>query len=326
MRRAFAETLTSLAESDPRIAFITGDLGFQVFDEFEKKFGKRYINAGVAEAQMIYTAAGMALEGWRPFAYSIASFATARPFEQIRYCVAYPALPVILVGAGRGYLYSTSGVSHHAGDDLGLMSSLPGMTVVAPGDPTEIRELLPQLVKRGGPAYFTVGKFGEPTYVGEETSVVGKARKLRSGSRLALLSTGEIANEVLKAVDSLHADGLTPAVYQYHTIKPFDADTLNFLAQEFEQLLVVEEHLPQGGLWTAVCNWYASAHEPPRISRIGVPDQFMFGNLKQDELRRRCGLDAKGIYTRAKELMLGTTGTQPQLGSQFDLERPSHNK
>jgi transketolase C-terminal domain/subunit len=200
------------------------------------------------------------------------------------------------------------------------------MTVVAPGDPTEIRELLPQLVKRGGPAYFTVGKFGEPTYVGEETSVVGKARKLRSGSRLALLSTGEIANEVLKAVDSLHADGLTPAVYQYHTIKPFDADTLNFLAQEFEQLLVVEEHLPQGGLWTAVCNWYASAHEPPRISRIGVPDQFMFGNLKQDELRRRCGLDAKGIYTRAKELMLGTTGTQPQLGSQFDLERPSHNK
>lgn len=321
MRRAFAETLTNLAQQDPRIAFITGDLGFQVFDEFEKHFGKRYVNVGVAEAQMVYTAAGMAIEGWRPLAYSIASFATARPFEQIRYCIAYPALPVILVGAGRGYLYSTSGVSHHAGDDLGLMSSLPGMTVVAPGDPTEIRELLPQLVTRGGPAYFTVGKFGEPTYVGEEPSIVGKARKLRSGSKVAILSTGEIANEVLKAADALHAESLTPAVYQYHTIKPFDVDTLNLLAQEFEQLVVIEEHLPQGGLWTAVCHWNASAFEPPRLTRIGVPDQFMLGNLKQDELRRRCGLDAKSIYETCKGLWNGQKAQKASPRSQFDVEQ-----
>ena len=118
MRRAFADSFTKAAKADPSIAFITGDLGFQVFDEFEKEFPGRYINAGVAEAQMIYTAAGMAVEGYRPIAYSIASFATGRPFEQIRYCIAYPKLPVMLVGAGRGYLYSTSGVSHHEGDEL----------------------------------------------------------------------------------------------------------------------------------------------------------------------------------------------------------------
>lgn len=305
MRRAFSETLTALAEHDPRIAFITGDLGFQVFDDFQKRFGKRYVNVGVAEAQMVYLAAGMALDGWRPFAYSIASFATARPFEQIRYCLAYPKLPVILVGAGRGYLYSTSGVSHHAGDDLSLMSSLPGMTVVAPGDPTELRELLPQVVACNGPAYFTVGKFGEPTYSGEEPCVLGKARKLRSGERIAILSTGEIANEVLKAVDSLKGSSVTPAVYQYHTVKPFDTQTLDLIAQEHEHVIVVEEHVPHGGLWGAFCQWHATAYEPPRAHRIGVADQFVLGNLKQDELRRRFGLDAAGIAELCSNLWNG---------------------
>ena len=152
MRKAFAQTLTRLAEEDPRVVFITGDLGFQVLDELRDRFPERYINVGVAEAEMVSLAAGMAAEGFRPVAYSIASFATARPYEQIRYCVAYHNVPVLLIGAGRGYLYSTSGVSHHAADDLALMSVLPNMTVVAPGDPVEISALLPELLRSGRPA------------------------------------------------------------------------------------------------------------------------------------------------------------------------------
>ncbi len=305
MRRAFAEILSDQAAKDDRVAFITGDLGFQVFDEFEKRFPGRYINVGVAEAQMVYTAAGMAIEGWRPVAYSIASFATARPFEQIRYCLAYPALPVILVGAGRGYLYSTSGVSHHAGDDLALMSSLPGMTVVAPGDPNEIKQLFPQLIDRGGPAYFTVGKFGEPEYTAEEPAILGKGRKLRTGERIAVLSTGEIANEVLKAFELLKGEQIYPAAYQFHTVKPLDHALLSVLAQEFEHLVIVEEHLPNGGLWAAVCQWAATAFEAPRLSRLGVPDRFILGNLKQEELRRRYGLDARAIASHCQQLWTG---------------------
>ena len=305
MRRAFADILTSLAAQDDRIAFITGDLVFQVFDEFEKSFPGRYINVGVAEAQMVYTAAGMAIEGWRPIAYSIASFATARPFEQIRYCLAYPALPVVLVGAGRGYLYSTSGVSHHAGDDLALMSSLPGMTVVAPGDPTEIKQLFPQLIERGGPAYFTVGKFGEPEYTAEEPAIVGKGRKLRSGDRIAVLSTGEIANEVLKGLEMLKPEKIFPMAYQFHTVKPLDTQLLGVLAQEVDHIVVVEEHLPNGGLWSAVCQWAATSFEAPRLSRLGVPDSFMLGNLKQEELRRRCGIDARSIASHCQQVWNG---------------------
>ncbi|MHB1011365.1 MAG: transketolase family protein [Desulfobacteria bacterium] len=295
MRSAFAETLTDVASRNDRVAFVTGDLGFQVFDEFQSRFGPRYVNVGVAEAQMIYTAAGMAIEGWRPVAYSIASFATARPFEQIRYCIAYPGLPVVLVGAGRGYLYSTSGVSHHAADDLALMTSLPGMTVVVPGDPEEVSQLLPQLFELQGPSYITVGRFGEPDYQALEPAVLGKARKLRDGQRVAVLCTGEIANEVIKAVDTLLPERIFPAVYQVHTVKPLDEAILSLLADSVDTLIVVEEHVPAGGLWAAIAGWLARTGKAVRMVRLGAPDAFALGNLKQAELRRRFGMDAPAI-------------------------------
>jgi len=295
MRRAFAEILIEMAEKDPRLVFITGDLGFQVFDEFQARFGPRYINVGVAEAQMVYTAAGMAIEGWHPIAYSIASFVTARPFEQIRFCVSYPNLPVVLVGAGRGYVYSASGVSHHAADDIALMSILPGMTVVIPGDPTEVRQLLPQVLELSGPAYFTVGRFGEPVYDAEEPAVLGRARLLRDGARVAVLSVGEMANEVLKAFEILKSEGISPIVYQFHTVKPLDTDTLDSLAERVDTIIVVEEHVPTGGLWTALLHWKNTCSRPIALLRLGAPDAFAFGNLKRDVLWSRLKMDHQSI-------------------------------
>ncbi len=302
MRKAFADTLTQIAERNPRVVLVTGDLGFQVFDEFHARFGPRYINVGVAEAQMIYTAAGLANVGWRPVAYSIASFATARPFEQIRYCVSYPNLPVVIIGAGRGYLYSTSGVSHHAADDLALMSVLPGMTVVAPGDPNEVVQLFPQLFNLPGPSYFTVGRFGEPSYEAAEPAILGRARLLRKGEQIAVIGTGEIANEVLKALKLLESEKIFPTAYQMHTVKPLDTNTLNSLAKEVHTMVVVEEHVPNGGLWAAVSAWHVSAETTPRMIRLGPPDSFALGNLRQDELRRRLNFDANAIANTCRLL------------------------
>ena len=302
MRKAFADTLTQIAERNPRVVLVTGDLGFQVFDEFHARFGPRCINVGVAEAQMIYTAAGLAKVGWRPVAYSIASFATARPFEQIRYCVSYPNLPVVIIGAGRGYLYSTSRVSHHAADDLALMSVLPGMTVVAPGDPNEVAQLFPQLFNLPGPSYFTVGRFGEPSYEASEPAILGCARLLRKGEQIAVIGTGEIANEVLKALKLLESEKIFPAAYQMHTVKPLDTNTLNSLAKEVHTVVVVEEHVPNGGLWAAVSAWHVSAETTPRIIRLGPPDSFILGNLRQDELRRRLNFDANAIANTCRLL------------------------
>ena len=295
MRRAFAETLVELGEQNPRLALITGDLGFQVFDEFESRFGGRFVNVGVAEAQMVYTSVGMALEGWRPIAYSIASFATARPFEQIRFCVSYPNLPVVLVGAGRGYVYSTSGISHHAVDDMALMSVLPGMTVVVPGDPTEVRQLLPQVLELPGPAYFTVGRFGEPVYDAEEPAILGRARLLRAGERIAVLSAGEMANEVLKALELLEPEGIFPIAYQIHTVKPLDTDTLESLAERVDTIIIVEEHLPIGGLWCAVSLWKSTNFKSVNLLRIGPPDAYALGNVKRDDLRSRLKMDHQSI-------------------------------
>ena len=164
MKLAFINRLTELAESDPRIMLLVGDLGFQIFDTFIERFELRYVNVGVAEAQMVCAAAGLAAVGYRPVTYSIASFATARCFEQIKLAVAYPNLPVVIVGAGGGYAYCSSGVTHHAGEDLALLCSLPGMTVVAPGNVQEVRDLLPQVMQLPGPAYFRIGRGKEPSY------------------------------------------------------------------------------------------------------------------------------------------------------------------
>jgi len=302
MRKAFSDSLMKEAEKNPQVTFMTGDLGFQVFDEFSRKFGPRYINVGVAEAQLINMAAGMAAEGWRPIAYSIASFATARPFEQIRYCVSYPNLPVTLVGAGRGFTYSTSGVSHHALDDIGLMSLLPNMTVVIPGDPTEIEELFPQVMHCPGPAYFTVGRFGEPRYEAEEPSVLGKARLLKSGQKIAIISTGEITHEVLNAVSILHPEHIIPMVYQMHTIKPLDTITLNSVADQVKAMLVVEEHVPNGGLWAAVTQWNATRNNPIRLKRLGPPDAFVLGNLNREDVRKKLMCDAQAIVNTCRML------------------------
>jgi len=249
----------------------------------------------VAEAGMVCAAAGLALEGWRPVAYSIASFATARPFEQIRVSVTYHGLPVLVVGAGGGYFYSRAGVTHHAADDLGLMSLLPGMTVVAPGSGEEVEHLVPQLLRLPGPCYLRIGGFGEPAYPAAEAAILGRARLLRHGEDVGVLTTGTLAHAALQALEPLAAKGLYPAVYQIHTVKPLDLTGLTRLARRVRTLVVVEEHVPSGGLAAAVERWAVSQADPPRLLRLGPPDELALGNPAITTLRRRCGYDTEGI-------------------------------
>jgi transketolase len=295
VRRAFADALFAGASADPRLIFLTGDLGFGVFDAFKERFGPRYVNVGVAEAVLVQAAAGLAAEGWRPVAYSIASFLTGRAFEQIRICVSYPGHPVVLVGAGGGYTYANSGVTHHAGEDLALMSSLPGMTVVAPGDPSEVAQLLPQLLRLSGPSYIRVGRYGEPTYEALEPPVLGRARLLRPGERVAVFVAGDIAPEVRRAVDGLAADGPRPTVYQVHTVKPLDVETLASVAGRVDAIVAVEEHMPTGGLAAGLASWLAARPGSPRLVRLGAPDALALGNPGRETLRRRFGVDAESV-------------------------------
>lgn len=302
MRKAFADSLVRAAEADPRVIFLTADLGFGTFDAFQKKFGPRYVNVGVAEAQLVCAAAGLALEGWRPIIYSIGSFATGRPFEQIRISLGYMNVPVVVVGAGGGYTYASSGVTHHAGEDLGLMSLVPNMTVVAPGDPNEVEQLLPQLLELKGPSYFRIGKYGEPTYQSESPVVLGKGRQLRDGDGIAIVCTGQIASTVLETVDQLRADGIRPLVCQFHTVQPFDVSMLASLRERVHTIIVVEEHVPVGGLAAAVNEWRAQRKTGPQIIRLGPPRALVLGNPSVNEMRQRLGYDASAISKLCREL------------------------
>lgn len=295
MRRAFSDSLLRLAKVHSRLVFLTGDLGFQVFDEFRDKNPGRYINVGVAEAQLVDCAAGLALAGWRPIVYSIASFMTGRAFEQIRVAVSYHNLPVIVVGAGGGYVYGTSGVTHHAKEDLGLMSLLPNMTVVAPGDPFEVEQLLPQLLEHNGPSYIRIGRFGEPRYEASAPVQLGRARLLRPGEGVGVLTTGAEALRAIAAWDVLSLEGAPPCVYQFHTVRPLDTDTLDDLARRFHTLVVVEEHSATGGLRAAINSWKADGNVSIRVVGLGPDDGLALGNPDQEELRARYGYDAESI-------------------------------
>ncbi|HEY3384841.1 MAG TPA: transketolase C-terminal domain-containing protein [Vicinamibacterales bacterium] len=309
MRKAFAETLTRLAEENDRIIFLTGDLGFQTFDEFQRRFGPRYVNVGVAEAQMMSAATGLALEGWRPFVYSIASFATARAFEQVRVGIGYHSLPVVIVGAGGGYLYASSGVTHHAPDDLGLMSLLPGMTVVAPADPVETEALLPQLATLAGPAYIRIGKYGEPRMAAEETPTLGRARLVRRGQRVLVLTTGDMARVAVEALDELSSEEIRPMLYQMHTVKPLDVAALDRLADQVDAVVVAEEHGPVGGLWAGVCHWYATTTgRRPLLRRLGAPDAYVHGSPGREELLRRIRCDATSIADEVRSVWARAPG------------------
>ena len=300
MRRAFADALVTAARRDPKVVFLTGDLGFGTFDAFEKEFGDRYLNVGIAEALLVDAAAGLAREGWRPIVYSIASFMTGRAFEQIRFAVGYEGLPVAVVGAGRGLTYSTSGISHHALDDVALMSSIPGVTVVTPGDPAEVSALLPQVLTLDGPSYFSVGKYGEPTYEALEAPALGKLRLLQRGHAVAVITLGEMASVALDAARRVEADGWRPAVYQVHTPKPLDVGAIHAIAGEFEHIIVVEEHLPQGGLHAAIAMSLAGSSHTASLFRLGPPDRFLVGNVERDRLRRRLGYDADSIAAQCR--------------------------
>lgn len=295
MKLAFIKKLTELAEKNPRIMLLTGDLGFQIFDEFESRFGPRYVNVGVAEAQMVCAAAGLAYTGWRPVTYSIASFMTARCFEQIKISISYPGLPVVIVGAGGGYAYASSGVTHHAPDDLGLMSSLHGMTVVAPGDQNEVEQLLPQVFELSGPSYFRIGRGNEPQYQVKDPAVLGRARLLQDGQDIAVLSTGDIASEVMAALKVINAKGVFPAAYQFHTIKPLDTATLMTLCKKVKKIITVEEHTQYGGLGSAVAAWLSTQANAPEFVSLGGPDEFVLGSPKQHEIRAKYRFDAGAV-------------------------------
>ncbi len=298
VRNAFIRGLTSLAAADPSVVFLTADLGYKIFDDFATRFPGRFMNAGVAESNMVGVAAGLALGGFRPFIYSIVPFATLRCFEQIRNDVCYNHVPVTIVGVGGGYSYGPNGPTHHALEDIAAMRSLPNMTVICPGDPVETELAVAALGAHREPTYLRLGRAGDPVVHREPPQFqIGKAITMRSGSDCTLISTGGMLPVAMEAAVLL-ANDISCRVVSMHTVKPLDEVTLSECCRETEALFTLEEHSRIGGLGSAVGEWLSDNNLQFPLHSFGTRDSFMHVSGSQEYLRDDQGLSAPRIAAR----------------------------
>jgi transketolase len=298
MRNAFAEEMTQLAKIDKRVVLLSGDIGNKLFDDFKLIDSERFYNCGVAEANMMGVAAGMALSGFRPVVYTITPFTTTRCFEQIRVDVCYHEAPVIIVGTGSGLSYAELGPTHHSLEDMAILRTLPGMGVIAPCDANELRFLLREALQHNNPFYFRIGKKGEPEISSLEKPKIGKVRVIRAGTDIALLSAGTIMPETLAAADLLQQQGISAEVVSFHTIKPLDKAYLAAASERFKLLVSIEEHGLIGGLGSAVAEWLTQQSKVGALLSLGTPDKFMHEVGSQEYARHKYGLVAENIMSR----------------------------
>lgn len=305
MRDCFIKRLSEMAARDPRVMLITGDLGFGVFDDYRRRFPGQFVNAGVAEQNMIGLATGLALEGHIVYTYSIANFAFMRCLEQIRNDAAYHGANVNVVCIGGGFSYGALGISHHATEDLAIMRCLPEVTVVSPCDNWEAGEATEAISKVPGTTYLRLDRSAadQARRPGEEFQI-GTARQLREGHDITLATTGGIMSDVLKAADELAGSGIRCRVLSVHTIKPLDLQAFQHAACQTGGLVTIEEHTVAGGLGGAAAEVLLETGVVPAIfQRIGLRAGFSSVVGSQQYLRSRFELDATSIVAIVRRLL-----------------------
>jgi transketolase len=308
VRDAFVKSLGELADADPDVILINGDLGFGVLNDYIRDHPTQYVNAGVAEQNMTGMAAGMALEGARAYTYSIANFTTLRCLEQLRNDVCYHEANVTAVAIGGGFSYGQLGMSHFATEDLAIMRALPGMTVVAPSDPWQAIELTRQMYRRAGPGYLRIDKDQAGLPAAPDEIELGKVRVVRRGADATVFTAGAILVEALAAAETLAAEGIELTLVDVHTIKPFDAAGVVAAASATGVVVTLEEHTVVGGLGSAVAEALLEAGAAPKaFRRLGVADLYPSIVGDQRFLRAAYGLDAVALASAVREA-LGRNG------------------
>jgi len=301
MRKAFIKTLEELAGKDKNLIFITGDLGFNVVENFKKKFPKQFLNAGVAEQNMTGMAAGLALSDKTVFTYSIANFPSLRPLEQVRNDICYHNANVKIISIGAGFMYGGLGATHHATEDIAIMRALPNMVVISPADGIDTELATRAIVEWNGPCYLRLGKdhgIQKEPY----TFKIGKARTVRSGKDITLISTGNMLKEALEVADELKKQKISARVINMHTVKPIDKAAIKKAAQETKGIVTIEEHSVIGGLGSAVAESLAESGVQAKLKIIGIPDTFSKYVGDEEFLKEKYGLTIESILAQSKNL------------------------
>lgn len=300
-RQAYGETLAKLKDH-PDLVVLDADLSAATkTDIFAKTAPEKFFNMGIAEADMIGTAAGFALGGKRPFASSFAIFAAGRAYEQIRNAVAYQKLNVTIAATHAGVTVGEDGGSHQAIEDIALMRAIPGMTIINPVDDLETEAAIETILAHEGPVYLRLGRLAvERVHEEKRPFVIGKGETLVEGNEGTIIATGLMVQEALEAAKQLAEQGTKIRVLNFSTIKPLDEELVLQAAKETPWIITAEEHSVIGGLGSAVSE-FLSENQPTKVIKIGVQDQFgQSGN--PELLKEHYGLTAKNIINKVKQL------------------------
>lgn len=294
-RVAYGETLVKLGKINKDVVVLEADLSKSTMTAyFQKEFPERHINVGIAEADMIATAAGIATTGKIPFASTFAHFAAGRAFDQIRNSVAYPHLNVKICPTHAGVSLGEDGGSHQSVEDVALMRAIPGMVVLSPADVVETEKMIFAVAEYEGPVYVRLGRLNIPVLFDEDyTFEIGKAVTLTQGDDVAILATGLMVSEALKAEKLLEEKGIKARVINVSTIKPLDTETVLKAAKECKFIVTSEEHSVIGGLGSAVSEYLSEVH-PAKVIKHGIQD--IFGQSADGEtMLTNYGLRAENI-------------------------------
>ena len=302
-RESYGNALAELGAQNPNIVVLDADLaGATKTGVFKKAFPERHIDCGIAEGNMMGVAAGLATCGKIPFASSFAMFAAGRAFEQVRNSIGYPHLNVKIGATHAGISVGEDGATHQCNEDIAIMRTIPGMTIICPADDVEARAAV-KAAEYVGPVYMRFGRLAVPV-INDEANYkfeIGKGITLKEGKDVTIIATGLEVNESLEAAKLLEADGISAEVINIHTIKPLDKELVVASAKKTGKVVTVEEHSVIGGLGGAVAE-ALSEEAPTKMLRIGMMDKFgQSGPAKA--LIEYYGLDGKSIYEKVKAFL-----------------------
>lgn len=303
-RESYGNALAELGAQNPNIVVLDADLaGATKTGVFKKAFPERHIDCGIAEGNMMGVAAGLATCGKIPFASSFAMFAAGRAFEQVRNSIGYPHLNVKIGATHAGISVGEDGATHQCNEDIAIMRTIPGMTIICPADDVEARAAVKAAAEYVGPVYMRFGRLAVPV-INDEANYkfeIGKGITLKEGKDVTIIATGLEVNESLEAAKLLEADGISAEVINIHTIKPLDKELVVASAKKTGKVVTVEEHSVIGGLGGAVAE-ALSEETPTKMLRIGMMDKFgQSGPAKA--LIEYYGLDGKSIYEKVKAFL-----------------------
>ena len=301
-RESYGNALAELGDKYDNLFVLDADLAAATKTGiFKKKFPDRHFDCGIAEANMMGVAAGLAATGKIPFASTFAMFAAGRAFEQVRNSIGYPHLNVKIGATHAGISVGEDGATHQCNEDIALMRTIPGMVIINPADDVEAKAAVEAAINYVGPVYMRFGRLAVPVFNDPATYKfeLGKGIKLADGDDIAIIATGLMVNEAIEAEKTLRANGINAKVINIHTIKPIDEDIIVEAAKKTKLVLTVEEHSVIGGLGSAVAD-VLSAKCPTKLIKIGVNDEFGHSGPAV-ELLKQFGLSAENIVKTATE-------------------------